>query len=146
MELLDMQYLAGSTLPQLTRLRLGFCGIGPGMCKALVNGQWPHLAALNLGGNSLRPADVQALVQGHLPSLASLKLGSNQFGSGMQASTIRWELCKWPHLTKLKIRKCCLGVADVEGLVRGHWPLLAHLDVRKNDLHYMYLRSLAQGH
>ena len=41
--------------------------------------------------------------------------------------------------------KCRLGVADVESLVRGHWPLLAFLDVRKIHLGYKYLRSLAQG-
>ena len=51
LELLNMQHLAGSTLPQLSRLNLGFCGAGPGMCKALVNGHWPHLAVLNLEDN-----------------------------------------------------------------------------------------------
>lgn len=144
LELLDMQHLAGSTMPQLTCLRLGFCGAGPGMCKARVNGHWPHLAVLNLGGNSLRSTDVHDLVQGHLPSLASLDLGKNRFG--MQTSTVCWESCKWPHLTTLKVNKCSLGVADVEGLVRGHWPLLAHLDVSEDDLQHTYLRSLAQGH
>ena len=49
-DMLDMQHLAGSTLPQLTRLGLGGCGVGPGMCKALVNGHWPHLAILDLHG------------------------------------------------------------------------------------------------
>ncbi len=144
LELLDMQHLAGSTLPQLTRLGLGFCGVGPEMCKALVNGHWPHLAVLNLRGNLLGPADVQDHAQGHLPSLASLNLGNNTVG--MQSSSICWELCKWPHLTKLKVCKCRLGVSDIQGLVRGHWPLLACLDVRNNSLEHTYLRSLAQGH
>ena len=45
---------------------------------------------------------------------------SSTLESGTQASTLRWELCKWLHLTKLKVDKCCLGVADVKGLVRGH--------------------------
>jgi len=61
LELLDMQHLAECMLPQLTRLKLKFCGAGPGMCRALVNGHWPHLAVLNLCGNSLGPADVQDL-------------------------------------------------------------------------------------
>jgi len=144
LELLDMQHLAGSTLPQLTRLGLGFCGVGPGMCKALVSGHWPHLAVLNLRGNSLGPADVQDLAQGHLPSLASLNLGNNTVGS--HTSMACWDLCNWPHLTKLTVSQCGLGVADIEGLVRCYWPLLAHLDVSNNSLEYTYLRSLAQGH
>ena len=106
------------------------------MCRALVNGHWPHLAVLNLRGNSLGPADVQDLAQGHLPSLASLNLGNNPVG--MQSSTIRWDLCKWPHLTKLEVFKCRLGVADVESLVRGSWPLLACLDVGDNRLVYTH--------
>ena len=57
-----------------------------------------------------------------------------------------WDLCKWPHLTKLKVGKCCLGVSDFQGLVRGDWPLLASLDVGNNILEHTYLRSLAQGH
>ena len=145
-DLLDMQHLAGSTLPQLTRLGLEDCGMhdnmGPGMCKTLINGHWPHLAVLNLYGNYLGAAEVQDLAQGHLPSLASLNLGDNSFG--MQA--LRWDSCNWPHLTKLRVSHCGLGVADIEGLVRCDWPLLAHLDVRNNCLEYTYLRSLAQGH
>ncbi|DBA70597.1 TPA: hypothetical protein ACH3X2_011986 [Trebouxia sp. C0005] len=144
LELLDMQHLAGSMLPHLSNLKLGFCGVGPGMCNALVNGHWPHLAVLDLRGNLLGPADVQDLGQGHLPSLASLNLGNNTVG--MQSPTICWELCKWPHLTELKVSKCYLGVPDIQGLVRGHWPLLACLDVSHNSLEHIYLTSLAQGH
>ena len=145
LDLLDVQHLAGSMLPQLTRLGLRSCGAGPGTCKALVNGHWPHLAAPNLYGNSLGPNDVQDLVQGHLPSLASLNLGNNELKVGRQASTKHWEFCKWPHLTKLQVHKCCLSVADIECIVRVHWPLLAHLDVRKNGLNYTYLCSIQQA-
>ncbi len=142
LDLLDMQHLAKSMLPQLTRLGLGECGAGPGMCKALVNGHWPHLAVLKLRGNSLGPADVQDLVQGHLPSLANLDLSGNSFGK----KALRWDSCNWPHLTKLTVSQCSLGVSDIESLVRAHWPLLACLDVGDNRLDHTYLRSLAQGH
>ena len=84
------------------------------------------------------------LVQGHLAPLASLNLGKNRFGR--QSVTVCWESCKWPHLTVLKVFRCRLGVADIEGLVKGHWPLLACLDVSTNNLESTYLWSLAQGH
>jgi hypothetical protein len=144
LELQDMQHLARSTLPQLTHLELDSCSVGPGMCKALVNGQWPHLAVLNIRGNLLKPADLQDLAQGLLPSLASLNLDHNRIG--VQSSMTGWDLCNWPHLTELTVSQCSLGVSDIQGLVRCHWPLLAHLNVSYNSLEYTYLRSLAQGH
>ena len=131
-------------LPQLTRLELGQCDAGAGMCKALVKGNRPHLAVLNLAKNRLGSADAQDLAEGHLPALASLNLHWNDIG--MQTSTCFWGLCDWPCLTAMTISDYYLGVSDIEALVKcRHWPLLAHLDVSHNRLESKYLKSLAQG-